>query len=369
MSGKGTVFAAALAALTLAPWCAAEEAAAPKVEVAFVLDTTGSMSGLINGAKAKIWYIANQIVQGEPRPELRIALVAYRDKGDGYVTKVFDLTDNIDQVYADLQTFTAQGGGDRPEHVNKALHDAVHSLSWSEGDAALKVIYLVGDSPPHNEYQDTDGYADLAKAAITKGIYVNTILCGGHQDTAAIWREIARLAEGRYFAIAQDGGVQDIATPYDERLSKLNAALVGTVVVYGTEAEQAMGIRLNKAAGDMAAAPAAAERASFAAETGRAGTQDLVAAVKNGEVSLEEVDSQILPPAMRKMAREEQAAYITAKQVERDTLASEIRKLSEKRAAYVKAELENTGGKGDGFDEKVLEALREQGRTKNISYD
>jgi len=369
MAGKGMVPAVALAAILVVPLCAAQEAAAPKVEVAFVLDTTGSMSGLIEGAKAKIWYIANEIVKGEPRPDVRMALVGYRDKTDDYVTKVFDLTDNIDQVYADLRTFTATGGGDRPEHVNKALHDAVHALSWSEGEEVLKVIYLVGDSPPHSDYQDTADYAELARAAITKGIYVNTILCGGHQDTAAIWREIARRAEGRYFAIAQDGGVLDVATPYDERLSELNAALVETVVVYGTEAEQAMSLSLNKAAGDMAEAPAAAERALFAAKTGRAGTQDLVAAVKTEEVSLDEIDADMLPPEMRKMSRSEQSAYIAERQAKRDSLTREIRELSEKRADYLKVELKKGGGKADGFDAKVIEAIREQGRTKNISYE
>jgi len=104
----------------------AAPAVQPRVEVAFVLDTTGSMGGLIAGAKEKIWYIANQIVLGKPTPIVRMALVPYRDKGDEYVTKVFDLTDNIDQVYTDLMKFQAGGGGDSPENVNQALHDAVH---------------------------------------------------------------------------------------------------------------------------------------------------------------------------------------------------------------------------------------------------
>src|SRR2546422_5427869 len=59
-------------------------AAAPRVEVAFVLDTTGSMGGLIDGAKRKIWSIARRIGEGRPRPDLRIALVGYRDLGDEY---------------------------------------------------------------------------------------------------------------------------------------------------------------------------------------------------------------------------------------------------------------------------------------------
>src|SRR5437899_9053122 len=64
----------------------------PKIEVCFVLDTTGSMSGLIEGAKQKIWSIANEITSARPTPDLRLGLIGFRDRGDEYVTKTFDLT-------------------------------------------------------------------------------------------------------------------------------------------------------------------------------------------------------------------------------------------------------------------------------------
>src|SRR5436309_13228620 len=103
----------------------------PQVEVVFCLDTTGSMGGLIEAAKQKIWSISNQIASGKPTPDLKVGLVAYRDKGDAYVTKVFDLSDDLDAVHGQLKTFQAQGGGDTPEHVNQALFDAVHKVKWS----------------------------------------------------------------------------------------------------------------------------------------------------------------------------------------------------------------------------------------------
>src|SRR2546430_12812575 len=83
----------------------------PRVEVVFCLDTTGSMGGLIDGAKQKIWSICNQIAGGKPTPELKVGLVAYRDRGDQYVTKVFDLTDDLDKVHVNLMSFKADGGG------------------------------------------------------------------------------------------------------------------------------------------------------------------------------------------------------------------------------------------------------------------
>jgi hypothetical protein len=106
------------------------------MEVCFVLDTTGSMSGLIEGAKQKIWSIANAMVSAKPTPELRLGLIAYRDRGDEYVIKRFDLTNDIDAVYGQLQSFQAAGGGDTPESVNEALHSAVHETSWSDRPCA-----------------------------------------------------------------------------------------------------------------------------------------------------------------------------------------------------------------------------------------
>ena len=109
----------------------------PRIEVAFVLDTTGSMSGLIDGAKRKIWQVANQLASGKPTPEIRMALVGYRDRGDVYVTRVRDLTADLDAIYAELQAFQADGGGDGPESVNQALHEARTKLSWSRDPGRL----------------------------------------------------------------------------------------------------------------------------------------------------------------------------------------------------------------------------------------
>src|ERR1041384_7342154 len=112
----------------------------PRIEVCFVLDTTGSMGGLIEGAKQKIWSIANEMISAKPTPELKLSLVGYRDKGDAYVVKSFPLTDDIDAIYAHLREFTAEGGGDTPESVNEALAETINKMAWSQDRAVLKII-------------------------------------------------------------------------------------------------------------------------------------------------------------------------------------------------------------------------------------
>src|SRR5690348_466629 len=154
----------------------------PKVEVVFCLDTTGSMGGLINAAKQKIWAISNQISSGKPTPRVKIGLVAYRDRGDAYVTKVFDLTDDLDAIHGHLMGFQAQGGGDFPESVNQALNEAVTKITWSKDKKTLKMIFLVGDAPPHMDYADDVKYTETCKLAVSQDIIINTVQCGHHGE-------------------------------------------------------------------------------------------------------------------------------------------------------------------------------------------
>src|ERR1051325_1189153 len=179
------------------------EKARPRIEVCFVLDTTGSMGGLIEGAKQKIWSIANEMISAKPTPELKLSLIGYRDKGDAYVVKSFPLTDDIDAIYAHLREFAADGGGDTPESVNEALAEAINKTSWSQDRDVLKIIFLVGDAPPHMDYADGPKYADLCRIACKKDLIINTVQCGSMSETTPIWQEIAKLYEGRYAAIAQ----------------------------------------------------------------------------------------------------------------------------------------------------------------------
>src|SRR5881398_2036209 len=177
----------------------------PHIEVCFVLDTTGSMGGLIEGAKQKIWSIANEMVSAKPTPELKLGLIGYRDRGDEYVTRTFNLTEDIDAIYAHLREFKADGGGDTPESVNEALDEAIHKMSWSADKKVLKIVFLVGDAPPHMDYPNSAKYPDLCREAAKKDLIINTVQCGDMAETRPIWQEIARLSEGSYVAIAQSG--------------------------------------------------------------------------------------------------------------------------------------------------------------------
>lgn len=341
------------------------------IDVAFCLDTTGSMSELLEGAKQKIWGIVNTIAAAQPRPALRIALVAYRDQGDAYVTRKFEFTSDLETMYSQLRAFAADGGGDTPEHVNRALNDAVNGLEWTQDPGALKIVYLVGDAPPHMDYRDGFDYHRIMRDASRRGIIVNTVQCGSIEGTREIWMEIARLADGKYTAIDQTGGMVAVASPYDDELTRLSSDLNSTYVAYGIEGGRMLAAqRANDADAETRAPSAAAERAaSKAGSLYRNEGWDLVDALKDKSVKLEDMKRADLPAELRDKDVEEQRAYLEQKAQDRGRLQLQIQDLSKKRDLYVANELKKTGTGDAGFDQQVRATLKEQARAKGIKFE
>ena len=341
--------------------------AAPRVELVFALDTTGSMGGLIDGAKRKIWSIAQFIANGQPKPDVRIGLVAYRDIGDAYVTRFYDLSDDLDEVFANLSSFEAGGGGDTPEHVSKALTEAVMKTSWSKDQSTLKQIYLVGDAPPHTDYNDGYDYNKAAKKAHELGIHINTIRCGSDRETEVVWNRIASESAGEYASIDQSGGVQVAATPYDTKLAELNAKLVDTGIGYGVSGVRAAYRHKGLAAKTMAPA-AAADRASYYGARGGGAIgglsggkdEDLVEGMASGKVSVASVATAALPEPMQKMDAPAREAYVKGKLEERTKVQAEINAIAKERNGWLR---KNVADKPDSFDAKVEGTLKKQAKS------
>ena len=347
----------------------------PRVEAVFVLDTTGSMGGLIQTAKEKIWSIATSMASAQPAPEIRLGLVAYRDRGDTYVTRITDLTDDLDSLYATLMDYRAEGGGDTPESVNAALAASFEQISWSSEPGTYRVVYLVGDAPPHMDYQDEVHYPETLARARELGIVVNTIRCGDDPATEQAWRHIATLTQGDYFTVGAAGGGLAIATPFDAELSSLSAALDATRLFYGDRETLVMSAA-KLAATDKVHAEASeasrARRAAFnASDSGKAnlfGDHDLVSAVVSGRVRLEDVGEEALPPSVQTLGPAEREAYVRRQADEREALQKRIRRLSEKRDAYLAEEAAARGDVSGSLDYQLFESLRNQAAPKGLSY-
>jgi hypothetical protein len=247
----------------------------------------------------------------------------------------------------------------------------VEKLAWSQDRQVLKMIFLVGDSPPHMDYADGPKYQPVCQNAMRRDLIINTVQCGAQEDTATIWQEIAKLGEGRYAAIAQSGNMAAIATPLDEKLARLNRLLNGTVIAYG-EAQVQREVSSKVALASAAPAAVAADRLAFNRAAGLTvqGDGELLDGLKNGKVSLAALKKSELPAELQQLGDQELQAHIAAKQQERETLLVQIQKLSVERDGYIAAERKQlaAAGKGDSFDAKVAETIRAEAARKGISY-
>jgi post-segregation antitoxin (ccd killing protein) len=358
----------ALAALPLTAGLSAASAK-PTVEVAFVLDTTGSMGGLIEGAKRKIWSIATAIVDSNPDADIRMGLVAYRDIGDEYVTKKIELTSDIQDLYASLLELKARGGGDWPESVNEALDTAVNKMKWTDGGDVHRIVFLVGDAPPHMDYEQDTKYPVTLKVAKQKDIIVNAVLAGNARDTERVWRDIAQNGNGRFIPIPQDGGqVVIIETPYDEEIIILQREINGTVIPYGPKSLQKRTEDKTRQLTEVAAAAPsqASEMASYLNKRAKTSSEavtgdgDLVADLKTGRTSFSAIKDEDLPANLRTMKPEQRMDEVNKQMASRKALNEKLAALVAKRDKYVAAQREKAPPKASSFDRVVEDTLKAQ---------
>lgn len=368
---KFGVSAFALAAVGLPLTAILSQAAAkPTVEVAFVLDTTGSMGGLLEGAKRKIWSIATSVVDTNPGADIRIGLVAYRDIGDEYVTRTFDLTTDIQDIYANLLELKARGGGDWPESVNEALDVAVNKLHWTKGEDTRRIVFLVGDAPPHMDYAQDTKYPKTLAVAKQRDIVVNAVLAGGARDTERVWQDIAQLGDGRFIPIPQDGGdLVVIETPYDDDIIILQKEINGTVIPYGSpKLQKRVEEKTRQLSQVAAAAPSSAsDMASYLNKRSKTSSEavtgdgDMVSAVVSGRTTIGSVKDDELPETLRKLTPEQRKAEIDKQAQTRKSLNEKLAALVEKRDAFVADKKRNAAPvKTSSFDRAVEDTLRAQ---------
>jgi len=348
----------------------------PVVEVVFVLDTTGSMGGLIEAAKNNIWSIARTMASAQPRPDIRIGLVAYRDRGDAYVTRVVELSDDLDSMYASLMDFSADGGGDGPEAVNEALYAAVHNIRWSQDPAAYQVIFLVGDAQAHMDYPDDVKYPDTVKVANARGIIVNTIQAGDDPSTHTEWLQIAQLSQGAHFKVGQQGDAVAVATPFDADMARLSKELDDTRLFYGDEKAQARARgktaateKLNEGGSVGSLAQRAAFNASSSGAKNFLGDSELVNDVASGRVDLAAIDKSELPATLQELSTEEQRKVLMETKGKRDALSGDIAQLAQQRQQYIEDELSKDAKSEQSLDYQIFGAVKEQAAKKGLRYD
>jgi len=353
---------------------AAEQSEKPLVQIAILLDTSGSMQGLIEQAKSQLWKICNEFIKARQdgvAPEVQVALYEYGksnlSKEFGWVRQIQPLSTDLDKISEELFALRTSGGS---EYCGWVIRDAVRDLAWNPRSDVYKVIFIAGNEP---FTQGPVDYAESCKAAIAKGIIVNTIHCGGEAEGINTkWKDGADLADGRFLIIDHNQAVVSIEAPQDKEISRLGVELNKTYLAYGVngrggatrqEAQDASVATLAPASG------AAVQRsiAKASANYQNAGW-DLVDAAKEKDFALGEIPTEELPAEMQKMTLEERKQFIAKNAQARGELQKQINKLNQERETYIAEKRKETAG-ANTLDTVVISAIREQSARANFKFE
>jgi Mg-chelatase subunit ChlD len=175
------------------------------LDVLFLIDATGSMADEIAKIQETIFDVSARIDALPGQANVRYGMVTYRDRGDEYVTRAYEFTPNVADFSANLNTVVADGGGDTPESLNEALHQALHGVEWRGGDT-IQLIFLIADAAPHLDYAQDYDYAVEMDQAAQRGIKIFPIASSGLDDQGEyIYRQLAQYTQGRFIFLTYAG--------------------------------------------------------------------------------------------------------------------------------------------------------------------
>lgn len=346
----------------------------PLVQIAVLLDTSGSMQGLIEQAKGQLWKIVNEFLKAKQdgqTPEVQVALYEYGktslSRESGWIRQIVPLSTDLDKISEELFALKTNGGD---EYCGWVIKDAVANLEWSNDPKVYRAILIAGNEP---FTQGPVPYAESCKAAITKGIIVNTIHCGDESTGINTkWQDGAALADGKYMIIDHNQAVVQIEAPQDTEIARLSADLNKTYVAYGNSGadgyarQQAQDMNASSLA---TASGATVQRALTKASANYQNSSwDLVDASKDKSFKLGEVKTDALPAEMQKMDEAERTEFIGKKAKERSELQAKIQTLSIDREKYVAEQRKQQSGTNT-LDAVVITAMRDQAAKRQFKFE
>jgi hypothetical protein len=349
--------------------------AKPSVQIAILLDTSNSMDGLIAQAKTQLWNVVNEFVRskknGRP-PAMEVALFEYGKNslspGEGFVRLILPLTDDLDRVSEELFALKTNGG---EEYCGLVIRDAVKRLDWSNSRDVYKAIFIAGNEP---FTQGSVDYHGSCKAAIERGILVNTIFCGSSVEGRQTgWSDGAILADGRYMSIDQNMKVVEIPTPQDAPIAQLGIELNKTYLPFGRMGAAGQMRQVAQDANAAAASPSvlASRSVSKGNELYCNDAWDLVDAIKNGKCKLEEVKTEELPADLQKLDAAGRKAKVAEAAKQREEIQAKIGKLNRERESFLAAERKKraTQQKDETLDQVICRTIRAQAANQNFKFE
>lgn len=356
------------------PSTAHPQTTGPVVQLALLLDTSNSMDGLIDQARTRLWQIVKDLSrarQDGKRARLEVALFEYGNNSisaeSGYIRQVLAFTDDLDRISAELFALRTNGGD---EYCGAVISRAVSNLGWSHRARDLKLMFIAGNEP---FTQGSVDFRDAVRRATSQGIAVNTIFCGPEDEGRRTgWKEGAMLADGTFACINQDRRAPVIDCPQDREIARLNSELNRTYLAYGSAGRERQEMQVAQDRHAAAAAPSvAADRATAkASAVYRNSSWDLVDAVREGDVKLEEMKEADLPEQMKGKSVEERKRIVEENRAERARTQQRIQELATERETYLAAELAKLPAHSEAsLDEAVLNSVRAQALKVGYSFE
>lgn len=344
----------------------------PKVQIALLLDTSNSMDGLIDQAKAQLWNLVNELITAEragARPSFEVALIEYGNDGlpsdGGHIRVVTPLTSDLDLVSQELFALRTNGG---QEYCGQAIQKGVDALAWSGARDDLKIIFIAGNEP---FTQGPVDYRSACPAAIERGICINTIFCGDVTEGENTgWLDGARLADGRYSYINQEQSIPHIPAPQDEELTRLGVELNSTYIAFGRWGAEGQARQMEQDRNAAGAAPAAAaQRAVAKSSTLYSNSRwDLVDACSLEDLNIEEVKDEDLPEEMRAMTMEERKAHVAGCKEKRDGIQARIQELEAARKIFIAEKMREMIGDDNTLGAALTRMIREQAMERGYQF-
>jgi len=348
----------------------------PKIQMAILLDTSGSMDGLIDQTRNQLWQVVNEFTtarQNGVTPILEVALFEYGNDGisadSGYVRKLNNFTRELDRVSEGLFQLTTNGGS---EYCGMAIKTAVESLQWSQSAHDLKTIFIAGNEP---FTQGPINYQHAIALAKQKGISVNTIFAGNHQQGLQTgWQSGALLAGGDYMSIDANQQLVYIESPQDKKLVMLNQQLNKTYIPYGKQGkdklrrQQEQDEKSEKQSITILGSRIKSKSSSFYDNS----SWDLVDAYTEGKIQdndLAEMEQKALPETMQSMTAEERKEYVATQVAERQKVKKEIAELSKKRDVYIAEKRQAMAASAPTVSDALTQAVKKQAKAKAFEFE
>lgn len=177
-----------------------------RLDIHFLIDSTGSMSDEIQQLKDNMISVAERISSMQADPDVRYGMTIYRDRGDLFVSRTFDFTPDVTSFTEALREVQAEGGGDYPESLNEGLHQSLHMPEWRQ-DETVSLLFLIADAPPHLDYPQDYDYAQDVFSALESGIKIFPLASSGLDDQGEyIFRQLAQISGGKFLFLTYGAG-------------------------------------------------------------------------------------------------------------------------------------------------------------------